>query len=60
MFDVNELLGEGISQLNPKKGGDTPIQEDIETVKLIYHWLRSVDDVTARQRMKDNKATPEF
>lgn len=64
MFDVNESLlrfwEKEFPQLNPKKGGRgirQYRQEDIETVKLIYHLVkeRGMTLPGARQRMKDNK-----
>ena len=63
-FDVNESLlrywEKEFPQLNPKKAGRGVrqyTQEDIETVKLIYHLVkeRGMTLPGARKRLRDNK-----
>ena len=63
-FDVNESLlrywEKEFPQLNPKKAGrgvGQYTQEDIETVKLIYHLVkeRGMTLPGARKRLRDNK-----
>lgn len=63
MFGVNQSLlrfwEKEFPQISPKTTGRGIRQyrkEDVETIGLIYHWLRKRNDLPgARQRLKDNK-----